>query len=492
MIINTITHSKFKIEINQIFKLDKLTKKIDLKKYNDDERELLKLLCYTNQQLNFCFYKKKTSSKTIYFLLVKLHEIYLSIKSKIRISTLISLLKKKKELVFLKTDIVFLFSHPPKDHKDTLPLVNAYKKKLVIVDVNIEKFFEYKKLFKNTKIINIQDYIGLIDYFLAIIKSIKFLRKFLIVKIKYAHPLLSFNTYVSFFVRDIIYKKILKKTDINKVFIDRQDGLGNSSFISNFKKLNKKKKIYGYSLNGLALNNDLISSHYLFSNIDYLFCYGKFDKIFLENLYRKNKFKLLQIPKKIIPVGSIRNYSFKLNKIKKLDKTINFLYIKSNSFIYNNLDHVCFKKFCFFVNKNFPNSKILVKEKNLETSKSNNFLIEKNIIHKKNIYTSTNLTPEKVFEKADIIVGTTSAALAQAIYYNKPVICLDNKIIISSFLKYFCSLYIESIYDLEKYKNDIYSIIKHNKSNKKIKNYIFKKVNKNPYKNIFDIINKQN
>ena len=96
MIINTITHSKFKIEINQIFKLDKLTKKIDLKKYNDDERELLKLLCYTNQQLNFCFYKKKTSSKTIYFLLVKLHEIYLSIKSKIRISTLISLLKKKK------------------------------------------------------------------------------------------------------------------------------------------------------------------------------------------------------------------------------------------------------------------------------------------------------------------------------------------------------------------------------------------------------------
>ena len=492
MITNRITISKLKKGIDGILKLDKLTKKIDLKKYNDDEKELLKLLCYINQQLNFRFYKKKTSNKTIYFLLVKLNEIYLFIKSKIRISTLISLFKKKKKLVFLKTNIVFLFSHPPKDHEDTFPLVDAYKEKLIIVDVNSEKFVEYKQLFKNTKIINIRDYIGLIDYFSAFIKSIKFLQKFFIVKIKYAHPLLSFNTYVSFFVRDTIYKKILEKTAINKIFIDRHDSFGGSSFISNFKKLNNKKKIYGYSLNGLALNNDLISSHYLFSNIDCLFCYGKFDKIFLENLYSKNKFKLLQAPKKIKPVGSIRNYSFKLRKIKKLNKTINFLYIKSNSFIYNNLDHISFKKFCLYINKNFSKSKILVKEKNLETSKKNDFLIKRKIIHKKNIYTSTTLTPEKVFEKADIVVGTTSAALAQAIYYNKPVICLDNKIVISSFLKYFCTLYIESIYDLEKYKKDINSIIKYHKSNEKVKNYIFKKVNKNPYTNIFDIINKQN
>ena len=242
MIINKITLLKFKDEINQIYKLDKLTRKINLKKYNDDEKELLKLLCYTNQQLNFRFYKKKTANKTIYFLLVQLNEIYQFIKAKIKISTLISLFKKKKKLVFLKTNIVFLFSHPPKDHKDTFPLVNAYKEKLIIVDVNSEKFVEYKKLFKNTKIINIRDYIGLIDYFLAIIKSIKFLRKFFIVKVKYAHPLLSFNTCISFFVRNIIYKKILKKTNINKVFIDRYDGLGSSSFTSNFKKLNKKKK----------------------------------------------------------------------------------------------------------------------------------------------------------------------------------------------------------------------------------------------------------
>ena len=103
----------------------------------------------------------------------------------------------------------------------------------------------------------------------------------------------------------------------------------------------------------------------------------------------------------------------------------------------------------------------------------------KKILLIKKIFTHQPISLLKKFlKKADIIVGTTSAALAQAIYYNKAVICLDNKIVISSFLKYFCSLYIGSIYNLEKYKNNINKIIKYHKSNVKIKNYIFKKVNK--------------
>ena len=45
--------------------------------------------------------------------------------------------------------------------------------------------------------------------------------------------------------------------------------------------------------------------------------------------------------------------------------------------MYNNLDAKCFEKFCLFVNKNFPESQILVKEKLDGISKLNNTLVEK-------------------------------------------------------------------------------------------------------------------
>ena len=65
---------------------------------------------------------------------------------------------------------------------------------------------------------------------------------------------------------------LINKIQSNRVFIDRNNEEGNNYLVNEFKKKNKKNKVYSYSLNGLALNNDLIYSHYLYSNVDYLFC----------------------------------------------------------------------------------------------------------------------------------------------------------------------------------------------------------------------------
>ena len=299
-----------------------------------------------------------------------------------------------------------------------------------------------------------------------------------------SHPLLSISIIFNFFQRIGIYNKIINKIESNRVFIDRNNEEGNNYLVNEFKKKNKKNKVYSYSLNGLALNNDLIYSHYLYSNVDYLFCYGKFDKMFIQELFNKNKFKLLNIPLKIIPVGSVRNFSHKIRKKQKskiFNKEFKFLYIKSNSFIYNGLDAKCFKKFCIFIVKNFSKSLVLVKEKDNHTSKINEDLISKRLIFKENIFTSNKIKPEDMFSKVDFVVGTTSAALAQAIYFDKPVICLDDKIIISSFLKFFCSIYISPINKIESYKNEIFNLAKKKFTKSKIKNFIFEKTKENPY-----------
>ena len=235
-------------------------------------------------------------------------------------------------------------------------------------------------------------------------------------------------------------------------------------------------------------------AHYLYSDLDYLFCYGKLDQIFIKKLFKKNNFKLLNIPKKIIPIGSIRNFSFKISKTRKIKirkKQFNFLYIKSNPTIYDNLDDKCFEKFCLFVNKNFPGSQILVKEKLDGISKLNNLLVEKKIINKKNIYSSVDIVPEDLFQKADFVVGTSSAALAQAIYYNIPLISIDNKVVISSFLKFFCSIYIEKIDEIERYKDKIIHVSNSNSLKNKWKKFIFKKTNKAPHLEILKILKRK-
>lgn len=88
------------------------------------------------------------------------------------------------------------------------------------------------------------------------------------------------------------------------------------------------------------------------------------------------------------------------------------------------------------------------------------------------------------------MVGTHTSAMSQAIYFNIPTICLDKKIIISSLSKFFCSIYIESIDQIEDYKNIIIKVGNNKILNNKNKKYIFKNVKKNPHLGMLDIINK--
>lgn len=485
----------FRKSINKILKFDHLYYNINLNKFNNEEKELLKVVCYQNQQFNFNTHYTKKLNKNIYFYLIKLKNLF-SIKRNVKLllSIIFILFTPKKKLPSLNRDIIFFISMDPRSQKDLKPILDNFSKKIILIDKPFKMYERYKKIFKNTKIINIREYIQIKDYFFALIKSFNFLKKILIQKNINIHPDISLGIYFNFFLRIEIYKKIIKNIKTDKLFIDRGDGLSSNFFISRFKKYNKNNKVFSYSLNGLALNNDLIFSHYFYSDLDYLFCYGKLDKIFITKLFKRNKFKLLNIPNKIIPVGSVRNFSYKISKIKrKLNvkkKKFNFLYIKSNPTIYDNLDAKCFEKFCLFVNKNISGSQILVKEKLDGISKLNNTLIKKKIINKKNIYSSVNIVPEELFQKTDFVVGTSSAALAQAIYYDIPLICLDNKVIISSFLKFFCSIYVEHIDEIEKYKKKIIYIGNNSSPKNKGKKIIFKEVNRNPYLKILDIIKK--
>ena len=113
--------------INKITKFDHLQKKINLKKFNNEEQELLKYLCYINQQLNFSFFYKKIKFKLVYFLLIRFYRIIIFFISIFKSN---NILKKKTDIPYLKTEIAFLFFHPSKDLLDCLPIVKAFKKKL--------------------------------------------------------------------------------------------------------------------------------------------------------------------------------------------------------------------------------------------------------------------------------------------------------------------------------------------------------------------------
>lgn len=482
--------------IDKIIKFDRLYKNINLNKFDNDEKELLKVICYQNQHFNFHTHYTRKLFNNNYLYFSKLKNFF-SIKknAKIIFSIIYKLFTPGKKLPILNADIIFFISMDPRSQKDTKPLLDNFSKKIILIDKQFKMYVRYKKIFKNSRIINIREYIQIKDYFFALIKSFNFLKKILLQKNINIHPDMSVSIYFNFFLRIEVYKTIIKNIKTDKLFIDRGDGISSNFLISKFKKFKKKNKVFSYSLNGLALNNDLMFSHYFYSDLDYLFCYGKLDQIFIKKLFKRNKFKLLNIPNKIIPIGSVRNFSYQIvntkKKIKIKKKKFNFLYIKSNPTMYNNLDAKCFEKFCLFVNKNFPESQILVKEKLDGISKLNNTLVEKKIINKNNIYSSVNTVPEELFQKADFVVGTTSAALAQAIYYNIPLICLDNKVIISSFLKFFCSVYIEKIDRIAEYKKKIIDVGNSTSNKNKWKKFIFKNVNKDPYLEILDILKKQ-
>ena len=478
-------------QIKKFIKLDLLSQKINIKKFNDIEKELIKIICYQSYQDNFINYAsiKEYKKNCSYFFNLK--NIFL-IKKIIKFLYLliIKLFKSKKKLENLNVDIIFFLSMEFKSQMDTKPIIEGFSKKIVLVDKPDRIVKQYKKIFKKTKIINLRDYFIISDYLSALFFSFIFLKKLYVQRNLKKVLKVNFGVCFNFFLRKRIFLDIIKKINSNKIFLDRNNGLNSNYFISEFKKHNKSNKVFSYGLNGIALNNDLIFAHYLYSDIDFLFCYGDLDKFFIKKLFKMNNFNLLKKPKKIIPIGSIRNFKFKFKKtqnnfkIKKFQ--FNFLYIKSNLHLYNYLDEKCFKKFCIFIKKYFPTSNIIVKEKYDEYSEINEDLIKKKILLRKNIYDSTQTKPEEIFSRADFVVGTTSAALAQAIYYDIPVICLDNKIVISSLLKNFCSIYIESIDDLIKYKDQIISTGNQLKKNRRFKKFIFKKTVKNPVFKILD------
>lgn len=486
--------------IKKILKIDQLHYFIDFKKFNKEETELIKLICYKNQQLNLLSIKSKNSSENL--LSKKLYVFYLGLLKKIIKSIyffILSFFKRKKNLLKVKTDIIFICSIGPSSQKDTIPIVNSFSNKIIIVDKPERISKGYKEIYKNSQIINIRDYFNTLDYFLSLLKTIKFIIKLYIFSSKNKYFIDNIKTSANFYLRLNIYNNLIKNIKSKKVFIDRGDGQGINYFISQFKDKDKDNKVFSYGINGLALGNDLISAHYLYSNLDYLFCYGELDKKFVNILFKSSKFKKLKSPNKIISVGSVRNFPYKNKKLKIKNKKIkfNFLYLKANPNLYDNLDTECFQKFCMFINKNFPKSKIFVKErpigtKNNDISNMSNSMVDRNLINKDRIFSKINLSPEDVFKDIDIVVGTHTSALAQAIYFNIPTICLDKNIIISSFLKFFCTLYVSSIDEIEDYKSKIIKI--GNKSNLDLnkKNYLFKKVKKNPYLNILNIINNEN
>ena len=481
-------------QIIEILKFDNLYKHVNLKNFNNEEKELIKVISYHNQQFNFHNYYKINSNQNIFLNFNKIKKFFnFKYYLKIIFHIISIVLKKKKSFKNLNVDIIFFISMEPRSQKDIRPIINNFSKKIILIDKPYKTHQAYKKIYKQQKIINVRDYIELKAYFLSLVSSFKFLLKLKSTK-KFLNTDIKFNIYYNFFLRTEVYKKIINNIKSKKVFIDRGDGICSNYFINEFKNYNSVNKIFSYSANGLALNNDLMFAHYLYSDLDYLFCYGKLDQIFIKKLFKKNNFKLLNIPKKIIPIGSIRNFSFKILKTRKIKirrKQFNFLYIKSNPTIYDNLDDKCFEKFCLFINKNFPESQILVKEKLDGISKLNNLLVDKKIINKKNIYSSVDIVPEDLFQKADFVVGTSSAALAQAIYYNIPIISIDNKVVISSFVKFFCSIYIEKIDEIEKYKDKIIHVSNSNSLKNKWKKFIFKKTNKAPHLEILKILKKK-
>lgn len=487
----------YKNFIKETLKFDNLHKNVNFKKFNFEERELFKNIGYTNQQLNFLSkyvnYKDYNQSK-YYFNIEKIFSIRKKIKFFINIfKTFLSILKKKEKFKNFDTDVIFFLSTSLQSQIETKKIIKNFSKRLLIIDKPIKKYYKYKLLFPNTKIINIRDNSKVIDFFLALIKSLKFKKKFLTYKKINIHPDINFSTYFNFFLKIEIYKRIIKTVKSNNLFIDRGDGLGNNFFISYFKKFNKKNKVYSYTLGGVSLGGDLIFAHYFYSNIDVLFCYGEADKKFITNLFYANKFNLLKKPKNIIPVGSIKNFGLNtINKNKSLkQKKINFLYIKSNRIIYNGLDLKCFEKFCNFVNVYFPNSNILVKERPGIIAPENINLVNLKILKKQNIFIKENKDPVDYFNKADFVVGTTSIALSQAIYHNIPTIALDNKIIINSTFKFYSSIYVSDIDRLENYSKKIIKINNIKKYNYKCKNFIFKQVKSDPSLKITNFIKKQ-
>ena len=194
--------------IDKILKFDHLYYKINLNKFDNDEKELIKVICYQNQQFNFNTHYTKKLNKNIYFYLIKLKNLF-SIKRNVKLllSIIFILFIPKKKLPGLNRDIIFFISMDPRSQKDSKPILDNFSKKIILIDKPFKMYERYKKIFKDTKIINIREYIQIKDYFFALIKLFNFLKKILIQKNINIHPDISLGFILIFFLELRFIKK---------------------------------------------------------------------------------------------------------------------------------------------------------------------------------------------------------------------------------------------------------------------------------------------
>ena len=163
-------------QIVKILSFDNLYKYLNLNKFNDEEKELIKVISYHNQQFNFHDYYKTNLNQNVFLILNKI-KIFFNLKRIFKmIFHIISIVfKDRKSFPKLSVDIIFFISMDPKSQKDMMPIVNNFTNKIILVDKSHQTYQAYKKVFKKQKIINVQNYIELKDYFSSFIKSLKFL-----------------------------------------------------------------------------------------------------------------------------------------------------------------------------------------------------------------------------------------------------------------------------------------------------------------------------
>lgn len=318
-------------------------------------------------------------------------------------------------------DIIFYLDQHPNDQRDITPVVDLCckkKKKVGIVFKTYDSIREneYKKIFKNVTLININNilkptlYLEYLIFFLSNIEAYLFIKRSF--KRKKFINIIKFNRYLFDF---FLTKKITNKISTDKLFIDRS--INKLSLIHNIKKKNPNLKIFGYALNGISFTNVSLEFKYLFNQIDLLFTYGDLDKKIINKKINKDK-KFITLPKKIIPVGSARNFNFK-KSIKKRNKKLNILYITSNSGILKDIDTKSLYMFIECLKKVKLDYNLYIKNRpNYQNKRLKN-------VSNSNLYYISDMPTEKIINQCDLIVGTFTASLIQSIYFQKITLQLN-------------------------------------------------------------------
>ena len=124
-------------------------------------------------------------------------------------------------------------------------------------------------------------------------------------------------------------------------------------------------------------------------------------------------------------IGSVRNEIVKSQFYKKSSKKINFLFIKSNSAHYDNIDDLALKIFVKSAKKFDKEINFQIKDRYKKKSEIVKQMLKDNLITKKNIVDNKEIFIEKSIINSDICVGTCSSALTkQAFWMKKPIIQL--------------------------------------------------------------------